>query len=907
MKKAPQFIAVILFVLGIAGAGVYLYQQYSSSQRAADIAASPQGPLPETLQPTAARLILRIDPAEERFSGTSIIDLQSTAASEIFWVHGAGLRIDESSFVLEDGTEIPLQAHEVANTGVLKLQASEVLPPRRMQLRLVYSAPFNHGLSGLYKVSDADLPYVFSQFEPIAARMAFPGFDEPRFKIPYRISLEVPQQLSAFSNTQQIAQQAIEGQWKRIDFATTRPLPSYLLAFAVGPLEILEGEAIPASAVRPQAIPLRGISTRGKAAKLRYALEHTAELVTLLEDYFQLPYPYDKLDLVAVPDFAPGAMENAGFITYREAVLLFDEKPSITQIRAFLAIHAHELSHQWFGNLVTMPWWNDIWLNESFATWMASKILNRWQPTLEFSRDIVQKGHTMMDFDVYSSSRKLRHPVAGREDIANAMDPIAYAKGGAILQMAEGLVSPRVFRQALQQHLRQHADGVADAKMFVQSIMTVSKRPEVAEVFDSFLNQSGSPLLHVDWQCSDEGLSLTMRQQRYLPLGSALDPDRQWSLPFCARLLGDNTSRMYCRTLHDKSTRIWLHQVECPRTIMPNTDGRGYFRWSLPENNWSTLLQHLHQLTAAERYVVASNLEAEFRAGRIDVSFYLQAVKQFSGLKDWDLITAPIDNLKFIAQHQTSKQNRQRLEAFARDLYSDAALRLGLKANTRADAARPAATMLLRQMLIGTLALHFDDKALTTQLAEAGKAYISYPGETSLNRSVIDPSLVMIALASAVKTEGDDYFSALKQAMLSSDDKVFRNSALQALAFSDKAAHSDDLLSMNTIKQLKLDEIPNVLIAHVQQPANRDRVFNWLQKHYALLERLLPDEYINKAPILLSGYCDRQARNRVADFFEPKVPGTAGLRDNLSNTLEQIDLCIALADKQLELPDSLSL
>ena len=340
----------------------------------------PTGQLPAAARPNHYRLHLSIDPRRDYFSGRAEIDVTLDQSADTLWLHGKALQVDEASARLADDSEVALDWQQASPVGVARLTAAQPLPAGPLTLVFDYRAPFNTSLEGLHRIRHGDADYAFTQFEATSARMAFPAFDQPGFKTPFDVTLTVPEDVTAITNTPQVARRDDGEGSVTLEFATSKPLPTYLVAFAVGPFDVVEAPPIPPSGLRETPLPLRGITTRGKGDRIRYALEHTADIVLAMESYFDTPYPYAKLDLIAIPDFGSGAMENAGAITYREQLLLLDENATVGDKRNFLNTHAHELSHQWFGNLVTPQWWDDLWLKEAFATWHSYKTIDALNP-----------------------------------------------------------------------------------------------------------------------------------------------------------------------------------------------------------------------------------------------------------------------------------------------------------------------------------------------------------------------------------------------------------------------------------------------------------------------------------------------------------------------------------------------
>ncbi len=390
----------------------------------ASLAAAAEAPnlrLPGDVQPTRYDLRLDILPAQDTFTGTIAIDVQVKKTTPVIWLNSAGLKIASASV---DGKSAKVVTG--SNDAFIGIEGGSPFNPGAARIEITYSGNFQkNDVEGLFKQSDANASYVFTQFEPTSARRAIPCFDEPGFKTPWRITLRVPKDMSAFSNTP-IERETVEGDTKLVRFQESKPLPSYLVALAVGPFEIIDG-----GKAGKNNTPLRVITTRGHRDEVKYALEITPKVFTALENYFGVPYPYEKLDQITIPvTVAFGAMENAGLITYQSAILAIrPQDDTVARRRGTTEVITHEIAHQWFGNMVTPAWWDDIWLNEAFASWMTDRIEEQQFP--EWKEDVaaVNSKSAVMGTDTLLSARKIRQPITSEGDIGSAFDDITYLKG----------------------------------------------------------------------------------------------------------------------------------------------------------------------------------------------------------------------------------------------------------------------------------------------------------------------------------------------------------------------------------------------------------------------------------------------------------------------------------------------
>ncbi|HEY6842245.1 MAG TPA: M1 family metallopeptidase, partial [Chthoniobacterales bacterium] len=526
--------------------------------------------LPTSIVPVRYSVELTVIPDKDTFTGTVDIDLNYKEESSVLWLNAEKLKV-KSATLSKEGKVFPAKIISEPK-DLIGFSFDSTISAGPAKFHAEYEGEISRkDMQGIFQVKDGDHWYIYSQFENIAARQAFPCFDEPSFKVPWQLTLHVPNDDDAFSNTPVLSEKNGTDGLKTVQFAQTKPLPSYLVALAVGPMDI-----IPAGHAGANNTEIRIITPKGHIPEAKYTAADTPDIVNLLEKYFGIPYPYEKLDEVAIP-LAGYAMEHPGLVTYGSGIILAKPEEMTQQWKTLsTSVIAHELAHQWFGDLVTTAWWDDIWLNEGFASWMANKIVNQYRPEWKMGLNELNSYQDAMTTDALVSSRKVRQPILSDDDIANAFDDITYNKGSALLNMFESYVGPEKFQERIRQYLHKYAWSNATSAQFLESIGGGDQA--IGRAFSTFLDQPGVPLVTVRIQCGTGKSKLQLSQERFLPHGSQGSSKQTWSIPICLRYPMGSESRRSCTLITETAAAVDLAEAaSCPAWVYANADAAGYY------------------------------------------------------------------------------------------------------------------------------------------------------------------------------------------------------------------------------------------------------------------------------------------------------------------------------------------
>lgn len=888
LPAIPRILAVSFFSLvGLAAC--------SSMPQKVEGESIPTGQLPRDVMPLSYDIHLVINPSADGFSGEESIDIQLTRPRDVIWLHGQDFEISRAELETADGRVVDMDYQQVHPSGVVKLSLDETVDPQIATLHLEFSAAYPEGLEGPYKVTDAGRDYVFTQFQAIAARRAFPSFDEPYFKTPFELSLSIPPGQEAVANTPLVKASKTGGNMKLLEFERSKPLPTYLVAFAVGPLDIVEGPTLPANEVRDRPVPLRGVATRGKGGMLEYALENTRQILEYQERYFGIPYPYAKLDIIAVPDFAAGAMENAGAITYREILLLIDPETSPKSIkRRYAQVHAHELAHMWFGDLVTPEWWNDIWLNESFASWLETKTTADVFP--EYNSEINRAGvyRRAMTADSLTTARQIRNPIQDTGDIQNAFDGITYAKGEAVLTMFERYVGEEGWRTGAQIHMDRHRFDVADIDDFMAS-MEEGSGMEIEPAMRSFLFQPGLPMVNAQLECDENQPRLRLEQSRYLPLGSSGSRHAQtWRIPVCVEFESDGGTQRQCQLMSSRMEEMPLVTASCPDWVHPNHNGLGYYQWSLPEDGYSAL-KDASGLSIPARLSTVFSIRSAFYAGELDTAETLRQLEPLARSESTDIAASPMSLVSLARERLLPEKQHEQVAEYARSLYAH----LDLAGDFRGSAPEDADQREFRARVARFLIETGEDRQLQKIAAQAGARLLGLESG-KLDTSAVPGEYVSVALFSAVREYGERFFARALQLFDSTKNPYIRSRLLYAMAATQDSERADWLLNQVLVgERFRKNEATSIIGAQLEGE-REESTWQWIRANWPRIEEAFPPDTFGGTPFvsLTSGFCGEEKAREVETFFAPKVTSLAGGEGNLAKALEQIRLCSALVKEQ---------
>ncbi len=826
------------------------------------------GRLSKTVAPRSYDLKLVLEPEAAAFTGKVKISVDFKKPANQLVLHALDLTFKQ---ILVNGRFIDVSRAVVdpkAETLTIPLDA----PLKgRAEVEIEYAGKMNELMRGLYKSNgkngDKKEAWSFTHLEPTHARRVLPCFDEPAFKAPFKLTLDVPEGLQPLSNMPSISDTVRAGR-RTVVFQETPRMSSYLLAVFAARLES-RTRKVGKTTLTVWAAP-------DQIAQADFALEAGANALKYLNKYFGIAYMLPKLDMVAAPDFASGAMENWGAILYRDTSLLIDPKLSSDAAKRRVAeVVSHEITHMWFGDLVTMGWWNDLWLNEAFATWVSYKIVDAWKPAWKVWDEFDQGKRSPLSIDALPGTRPVRSDAATPAEIQAQFDPMSYQKGGALLRMIESYVGEAAFRKGIQAYMKKYQYKNAEASDLARELERASGKP-VKKMMDGWLSQGGVPLVSV----SAKGRTMTLSQERFSAFN--LKADTKWSIPVVIRykLKGEKKARV-AKVLLDKAAKtvilpgkgelLWAY---------PNAAELGYYRFRLDASLLSAVLARRGELSPVERAGLLNNLWAQVRAGNLPVASFLDSLASFKGDASRLILEDAFAYLKTIRQELAETDaERAALGAFAADFFGPRLKSLGWDKKKGEDQEKT----LARPTVLNALALLAPASLAEGEITSRLEKYLADPAS-------VDASAAPVILTAAARRNDPALFEAFRSRLAAPKTPEQKSLMLRALAEFSEPALLDRYLAMTLSDEIRAQDAWMPYAWLLGNPATRERAWAFVKANWTALSAKVGPRGGTRVVGAAGGLVSAAWKEEVAAFFRDPKNEIEMARKTLDQALESIEL-----------------
>jgi puromycin-sensitive aminopeptidase len=833
--------------------------------------------LPRSVVPTRYQLELVPDIGAARFQGRERVTVRVVQPVTDVVLNAAELDVTSARLQPVDGGGATAAAigHQPDEERVT-LTVDQPLAPGDWWLDLEFSGILNDKLRGFYRSSftgsqGETVVIATTQFEATDARRAFPCWDEPDFKATFAVTLVVDDGLTALSNGAVEAEEDAGGGRRRVRFAETMPMSTYLVAFVVGPFELTEPRPV-------NGIPVRVATVPGKGDLTEFGLESATHALEFLARYFEIPYPHDKIDHVAIPDFAFGAMENLGCVTYRENALLADPRAaSQLELRRIAQVVSHETAHMWFGDLVTMKWWNGIWLNEAFATFMELTTTDHFRPEWEAWTAFGASKAEAMAIDGLVSTRPIEFPVGPPSEAEAMFDVLTYEKGGSVLRMLEQYLGGEVLRKGIAAYLSEHSYGNTETTDLWDAIEASSGEP-VRSIMDSWIFQGGYPLVSVD--LTDDGRSVKFHQRRFLyRSGDGGTGEVRWSVPVTLRASVGGTVRRERALLTEASGQV---DFEAPVDWVIVNDGAwGFYRVAYSADLFGQLLGMITELDPLERMALVDDAWAAVVAGEAPLSRWVKVVDALDGEQDpdvWLAILAGLDLLELSAP----EKDLPALAAFVRRIGRPALDDLGWDPQPGEDQRRGT----LRSRLIAAVGILGEDEEVRSEAANRFRRYQD-------DRSSLPPDLVTAVVHLVAAAGGEDTYETMREQMRRASTPQDQLRYLYALAQPRDPSLLARTLDACLTSEVRSQDAPMLIGRILGSRAGRTTAWEWVEQHWDDTRSRYPNNIlirmVDGATALVEPEWADRARAWLAGHT---IPG-AGVRQ--AQLAERLDINAAFA------------
>ncbi len=839
--------------------------------------------LPRHVMPTRYDLHLEPDLKAFAFTGdeTVTVTVQEPTTEIVF--NAAELEIMEATIEKEGSFSHRGTIELNEATERCRLTFSNTLTPGTWKLRLSLKGKLNDKLRGFYRSTYKDQAGAMhvlaaTQFEATDARRAFPCWDEPDFKAVFSTTLVIDPTLTAVSNTAVVSER-LEGGKKIVRFGDTIRMSTYLVAFIVGEIEATEPVTVGRTPLRVWCVP-------GKRRLAKFGQEIGAFSLRFFENYYGLPYPGDKLDLLAIPDFASGAMENLGAITFRETALLVDEQAAThAELERIADVVAHENAHMWFGDLVTMSWWNGLWLNEAFATFMEMLAVDVWKPEWQRWTTFGVSRAAALSVDGLHSTRPIEFPVGAPREADAMFDVLTYEKGASVLRMLEQYLGPDVFRDGVRDYLRAHAYGNADTGDLWVSLGRAAKQP-VPEVMDGWIFRPGYPLISVRM---DHSSHLVIEQQRFTYLPGSMETgkpekgqDQRWQVPIQIKITTNGKIQTRRLLLSEKETQIRV--PEDFESVLVNESGHGFYRVRYEPNLLERLVQLLpDRLAPIERFNLVNDAWAAATAGLMPITEYLDLTARFRADRDKNVWAVLIESFHFL-QRIIAPVERPALEALVRDRVSPLLTELGWTP-------KPGENDLIRQLrgdLFRALGTIGNDRNAQARAAELYQA--SMKDQTTLDPNVLT-ALIAILAHSGDAARYNEFWERFRSAATPQEERRY----LYSLAAFQPVELLQQTLARTINGEIRTQDAPFIVRLLLMSVYGRELAWNFVKANWETMDRLYPKNGLRRMCEGVIGLVTPELERDVRELFASRKIDLGG--KTLDQYLEQLHIAVTFRER----------
>jgi alanyl aminopeptidase len=812
------------------------------------------------VEPTFQQITLSVDPDQADYTGTTSITLSVKDGVDRIEFYQSNLEL--KSVRLKSGNGIRILTAESGAYEINRATDGQPINAGEYVLEIDFAGKLATNALGMYQTRYEDNNYIYTQFEVMHARQAFPSFDEPSYKIPYQLTISAPAQHIVVSNTP-VEDTQLSGDHKTVRFARTKPMPSYLVAYAIGPMD--------ATPIKGLSIPGTVYSPKGQGGKAGFAIRHTPPVLKALEDYFDQPYLYKKLDFVAVPDYAFGAMENVGLVTFRAEMLLRGDESRGNEAAETISVIAHELAHMWYGNLVTMAWWNDLWLNEAFATWMAEYVMVSLYPEYQTNLSLPQDG--AFTPDGRSTAKAIRRDVRDEDEVLDGLG-LNYAKGHSILNMIEGFIGTEAMQTGIRDYMTRFAwKNTVDDDLWLA--LGKASGQDIKAVAGKYLAQPGYAIVSV----SEQG---SVSQKRYQNFGQEV-PALDWKIPLNVKYKMDNKVQQASFLLDQKQAA--MPEIAGAEWVFPDSGGNGYYRWQTAPEQVLALLKDIDELSEREKIALQSNSRALLDAGEAGIDEHFRVLEAISKDDNPIVFLSVVNEIKFIGETIIDQQTLPMFAHYVDKMLTPWFKRIGLE--TRADDSE--AVILLRPRLLRTLGQFSNNAEVIAAATDLSLQFLKQEGD-------IDSNLALEALR-VTSFHGDDsiaseYLAAYK----GSDDANFRTVLLRSMYFTNPVSQKRILEFTQSDFVNSGDSLRPIFYLFF---ANKEYgfLYEWLDENFDAVFKKAPENSRYFMPQLTGSYCDADNLALTTAFYSKR---DEKFKTSLAKAEEDSRNCLSLKNRQKE-------